>query len=436
MSIQRRLLLALMAVLLAGAALTGIIAYREAREEANVLFDYELKQVAQSFSTQVFPGLANGRPGLPGPEGGVVVQVWNLEGQRLYLSHPDARLPTAARLGFSDGRGPDGSDWRLYTAFYDNVVIEAAQPLSFRRELAAAVALRTAMPLLLVLPVLSLLTWVVVGAGLRPIRRLAAEMSARSASAMEPVELGVVPAELKPVADELNRLLARLDRTLAVQRDFIADAAHQLRTPLTALQLQVQLVEKAATPEERAAALTAVRAGLTRSAHLVEQLLALTRSEYDTEGATRIDLRPLVQGVIAAATPLALEKNLDLGLEEGDRVWVAGSVPALEALVANLVDNAVRYSPRGGRIDVAVALEGGRPVLTVTDSGPGIPADERARVFDRFYRGSAAEGPGTGLGLAIVRAVAERHGATVALSDRGDGLPGLVVTVRFPAPAP
>jgi two-component system OmpR family sensor kinase len=169
MSIQRRLLISLLAVLLAGAALTGAIVYREAREEANVLFDYQLRQVAQSLPSEAFRVLATPRAGLPGIEDGVVIQIWNLRGQRLYLSHPDSHLPEQVELGFATVQASAG-EWRTYSALFQDVVIQVAQPMRVRRELAAAVALRTVLPLLVVLPVLGLLIWLTVGRGMRPAR--------------------------------------------------------------------------------------------------------------------------------------------------------------------------------------------------------------------------------------------------------------------------
>ncbi len=438
MSIQRRLLISLLAVLLAGALATGLIVYREAREEANVLFDYQLRQVAQSLPSEAFRALIAPRAGLPGVEDGVVVQIWNLRGERLYLSHPESQLPEQAELGFADVKSPQG-EWRIYSALFQDVVIQVAQPMRVRRELAAAVALRTVMPLLVMLPVLGILIWFTVGHGMRPVRRVAREVGQRSPQALDALREEGLPEEVRPLVFALNGLLARLARALASQRDFIADAAHELRSPLTALQLQVQLAERARTDEERQAALEALRSGLARTAHLVEQLLALARAEPEASPAVTeiVDLAELARDVIAERTPIALAHRIDLGLVHSGSAQIEGDLEALRVMLRNLIDNALHYGPQDTRIDVSVAEEGTECVLQVCDAGPGIPLTERDRVFDRFYRSTEARGPGSGLGLAIVRNIAIRHGSRITLSDRPDGHSGLLVVVRFRrAPAP
>ena len=232
----------------------------------------------------------------------------------------------------------------------------------------------------------------------------------------------------------LNALLQRLGQSLETQRAFVADAAHELRSPLTALKLQLQLLKRAGSEAERSAAADALAAGIERAARLVEQLLALARSEPGAAAAAqRLDLSELVREAVADTVPLALSRGTQFELSAGQPVWVDGDAAALRVLARNLADNAVRYAPRGARVEVQVSQPDGVPMLQVDDSGPGIPPAERERVFDRFYRRGLAEESGSGLGLAIVRSVAQRHGATVALDDSPLG--GLRVTLRFPAGA-
>jgi two-component system OmpR family sensor kinase len=242
-----------------------------------------------------------------------------------------------------------------------------------------------------------------------------------------------VPEEVKPVVSSLNDLLERLTRALEMQRAFVADAAHALRTPLTALHLQIQLAERAADPNERAAAFDALKQGVERATHVVEQLLTLARHEPEAGGraVTEVDLGALGAEVVASDAQLAETRGIDLGLTQRDiDVAVTGERDALETLLSNLVDNALRYTPPGGRVDVAVRRSDEGVVLEVTDTGPGIPTEERERVFDRFYRGSATDAPGSGLGLAIVSSIAARHGARVELGDGPEGR-GLTVRVVF-----
>ena len=228
-------------------------------------------------------------------------------------------------------------------------------------------------------------------------------------------------------------MLERLGRSLDVQREFVADAAHELRTPLTALRLQIQLAERAATEAERAAAFERLKGGTERATRLVEQLLAMARS--DPEAAERpfvdVDLTAIARDTVAEFAPIAEANGIDLGYAGDAPVNVHGDPESLRVMLGNLVDNAIRYTPSGGTIDVVVAGSGESASLTVTDDGPGIPPEDRERVFDRFYRRASTDTTGSGLGLAIVRRIAQRHRASIEL---GDGLHGrgLKVTVLFP----
>jgi two-component system OmpR family sensor kinase len=283
----------------------------------------------------------------------------------------------------------------------------------------------------MLIPVLGIAILLIVRRGLKPLKRIAAEVDARNAGALEPVRESPVPEEVQPLVQALNSLLERLDHALAAQRAFVADAAHELRTPLTAIALQTQLLARAQGEAERAEALQKLQAGVERGSHLVQQLLTLARQE--PAAAERVfvpvDLAALARTVITERTALALERGIDLGLPRAEAVTVSGNAEALQALLGNLVDNALRYTPAGGKVDVEVYAAAGTPLLAVADAGPGIPAAERERVFDRFYRVPGSHATGTGLGLAIVKSIAEIHGARVELKDAEGG--GLRVEVGF-----
>ncbi len=362
---------------------------------------------------------------------------------QVYLSQPQQPLPRDAQPGFNTVRTVAG-EWRVFSALAGNQIVQVAQPMRARRELAASMALRTIVPLLALVPFLVLLVWFGIARGLSPLDRVAVALAERSPVALRPLNETGLPSEVAPLVHALNGLLERLDRALDAQRTFIADAAHELRTPLTAVHLQAQLAERATTDAERSAALAELRAGLERATRLVEQLLTLAREEpgVSERPFAPVNVTEIAREVLAEYAPIAGARGVDLGLAEGsaaasDDAFVDGDANALRTLVSNLVDNAVRHTPAGGRVDVAAQREGADAVVTVRDSGPGIPASERERVFDRFYRvpGEAAAGmTGSGLGLAIVKRIAERHGATVML---GPGLThpggeGLGVTVRLP----
>ncbi len=429
------LLLSVLAVTLVGALAT----YRQAREGVDRIFDYHLRQLALSLRDQAWSRAA-GELGEAGEASDFVIQVWDAEGRRLYLSRPGTGLPEVAELGFADVAASTGR-WRAYSAALGPLVIQVAQPLAVRERLAVEAATRTLSPLLLLLPLLALLVWRVVGLGLAPLDRLARATAARTPSALDPLAEAGVPAEAAPLVRALNDLLARLSTALASQRAFVADAAHQLRTPLAALRLQLQLAAAAGDEAGRAAALAELGAGLTRAGRVVEQLLTLARLEPGVSlpvAPAPVDLAGLAGQAVADHAALAEARGVDLGAADLDpAARVQGDQEALRTLLAALVENAIRAAPRGGRVDLSAGLGAGGPFLQVADDGPGIPAAERERVFDRFYRLPGTAEPGTGLGLSIVKAVADRHGARVELGDAPGG--GLLARVTFPpagAPPP
>lgn len=435
-SIQRRLLYWMIGVLVAGIAVTGIVVYRQARDEANALFDLQLRQLAAALPVRAFGALAPQAPNAPEAGDDVVIRIWNRVGVFVYSSHPDVQLPARAQLGLTTVATPRG-DWRVFAALVDDNLLEVAQPMRVRSALAAEVALRTVLPLLILLPVLGGLLWWIVGRGLAPLRRVAGEVAARRPEALERLSEDDLPEEIAPVVASLNRLLADLAGARDAQRAFIADAAHELRTPLTALQLQLQVVERAGDPEARTLALDALHAGLLRASRLVEQLLTLARAEPDGPAApmAAVDLDDLLRESVALHAQLAHERGIDLGVDAASaRHVVQGDRDALSTLLGNLIDNALRYTPRGGRVDVALERTGDEVVLSVTDDGPGIVADERERVFDRFHRGEAARAAGdtrgSGLGLAIVKRIVDRHGARIDLGA-GENEQGLRVQIAF-----
>jgi two-component system OmpR family sensor kinase len=436
MSIRRQLLIWLLGGLLAGVAVAAVGTYWRARDEANALFDHELQEMVASLIDAPFAAAPAG-PGSAAGADALVVQIWDRNGVQLYLSQPQRELPQHAQLGFTNLHTEAG-DWRVFSALAGGQVVQVAQPMRARRELAASMALRTIVPLLAILPVLGLLIWFIIARGLQPLERVAAAVSRRSPTQLEPLAEHDLPREVQPLVQALNGLLLRLGQTLAAQRTFIADAAHELRTPLTAVHLQAQLAERAATDTERRKALADLKSGLERATRLSEQLLTLARAEPGVDGgeiAQPIDLAGLAREVIEELAPLATHRRIDLGLSEAREARVRGDREALRTLLSNLVDNALRYTAPGGRVDVVTGPDGERSALFVRDNGPGIAPGERARVFDRFYRGQPAGDAGvrgSGLGLAIVKRIADRHGASIDLGPGIDGA-GLGVSVYFPA---
>ena len=432
-SIRARVLLVVLGMLALAAALLGSLTYQNVRAETEALMDYQLRQMALSLRNQgeVAPAQASA---LADEQLDFVVQVWTADGRAIYASRAHAALPTRAQLGFADV-SVGGQVWRSFSVAMPSRVIQVSQPLQIRRRLAADAAWRAVWPLLLVAPFIALAAAWSTALALRPLRRVADDVRQRDEQSLQPLPADGLPDEVAPLVASLNALLQRLGQSLDTQRAFVADAAHELRSPLTALKLQLQLLKRAGSDADRSAAAEALAAGIDRAARLVEQLLTLARSEPGAAATPLqpLDLSELVREAVADTVPLALARGTALELQADAPVSVDGDRAALRALVRNLADNAVRYSPHGARVELRVDAPQGVPTLTVDDAGPGIPPADRERVFDRFYRRGLSEEPGTGLGLAIVRGVAQRHGARVTLGDAPLG--GLRVTLQFPATA-
>lgn len=430
-SIRQRLLLWLLVGLALVLALSGYATYQQARTEVNTLFDYQLEQTARALHNQNLLALAMSVD--PGEsESDLLVQIWDRNRGLLYVSRQARELPFVTQPGFNDLLWRNES-WRLFALYTGDRIVQVAQPTRVRLRMSTDIALRNLAPFLLLLPGMGWVVWFGVGVGLRPLRQLATELQHRRADSLEPITVTQPPAEIVPLVQALNQLLDRLAHTLDTQRQFIADAAHELRTPLTAVRLQAELARQTTSTAERDGALVDLQVGLKRATHLVEQMLAMARLDValGTEKAETVDLCALAKIVVAELAAIADARHLDLGLLPSESVEITGDPEELRVLLSNLVDNALRYTPSGGRVDVRVQQKSQQAVLSVCDTGPGIPVQEHFRVFDRFYRGTQTNGPGSGLGLAIVRRIADRHHACIVLSEPEDG-PGLQVTVHFP----
>lgn len=432
-SIRRQLLLALLGTISLALLLGAFAIYRSTLAEVDDLFDYQLRQLALSLRDQAFHNAFAPATEDVAEDFDFVIQVWSPEGVRVYYSHPHKTLPGLVQMGYNTIKTPEG-DWRVFAAKLNSLVIQVAQPLQVRNHMALQTAFHLLLPLSALLPVLSVLIWVLVSKGLAPLNRLAKAVATRSPRALEPLSEQKAPVEVLPLVRSLNDLLARLAEALAAQKAFIADAAHELRTPIAAMQLQAQLVERAESAEEAQAAIADLKAGIHRAAHAVRQLLTLARQEPDmaAKPVVSIPLAELARSVVGDQIALASAKDIDLGIASADdQARVLGDTEGLRILLANLVENAVRYTPPGGQVDVSIGRQAdGSATVEVADTGPGIPKQDQARVFDRFYRGEATTEPGTGLGLAIVKTVADRHGAVIELTNAKPH--GLRVRVRFP----
>ena len=459
-SLRTRLLVYLGAAIALVAAVQASVAYRTALAEADAVFDYHMQQTALSLRGGLPFEPDTEVPEMPEHEEenfDFVVQIWSADGQQLYRSARRADLPDRAVLGFSTVQAR-ASTYRVYSLQTTRQVVQVAQDMEVRRAMARTLALRTVAPVAWLVPLLLLAAWWVVGSTLAPLQRLRDQLAQRRADDLAPVGEEPMPDEIRPLVHELNGLFGRLQQAFDAQKRFVADAAHELRSPLTALKLQVQGLARAHDDEARLRAVQRLDAGIERATHLVDQLLLLARQQDGAgPGFRPLVLMDVLRLAIADVAPAAQQQGIDLGLLTADTdaaaatqteaatanptatvtatATVNGDADALRVLLRNLLDNAVKYTPAGGRVDASLQRQGKSLCLRVEDSGPGITDAERERVFDRFYRVPGAAATGNGLGLAIVRAIAEGHDGTLELG-RSERLGGLCVDLCLPACLP
>lgn len=441
-SLRRRLLGILSAVILTAWLATAVFSYLDARQKIDEVLDAHLAQSA----ALLLALLAKAGPHQPVADpvadvGDVAFRALDAAGRTILRSPRFPDLPPDAAVGGFADVTLAGTRWRVHGVRDEATgrVVQVAEPYGPRIELARSVVSHLLHPVWIALPLLAVLIWLSVRWGLAPLLSLAQQLKLRDPGKLEALSEGDAPQEARPLIEALNALFARVTAMQERERRFAADAAHELRTPLAAIRTHAEVAHAARTVEERRRALESVLKGTERAAHLVDQLLVLARLEPQgaPPSAMRVMLRDVAARAVAECAPLAAARNVDLGLSDAEAMpaVVHGDADLLAVLARNLVDNAVRYVGEGGRVDVSVLPAATGASLVVADDGPGLPAEERPRVFDRFYRSLGTGQEGSGLGLSIVARIAELHGATIAL---GPGLcgRGLSVTVGFPAARP
>jgi two-component system, OmpR family, sensor kinase len=420
------------AICILGFALTaGIVAFKSAYDEAHELQDDVLRQVS-SFITQQplsLDVLSNGGYDKGGDAGShiIIQQLSNAPGS-LNIS--------ASMLDGLQSFPIDGKEYRsIVKTMHDGERIAISQPISFRDEIARDSALRTVMPLLLLLPALLFIVAYLVQKIFQPIKKLSRDIDHCSEQDLHSIEEINLPSELRPFLVAINRLLERVNQSVVLQRRFIADAAHEMRSPLTALSLQAERIAQVQMSPEAQERIGVLRQGINRNRDLLEQLLSLAKAQspiISPENPTSI--QEVFRSVLGDLLPLAEAKHLDIGVEEQEDVSVFVSVLDLTTIVKNLVANAIRYTPDHGRIDLDVHQNDGHVIINVRDNGPGIPIQERDRVFEPFYRTLGTNQSGSGLGLAIVKAIAEKIGAEIRLEFSDEtNQSGMLVSVLLPA---
>lgn len=431
-SIRRQLLLWQIGALLLTGLLASVVTYSLAWNAFNRVRDYGLEQIAYSV---VRHGVEHeNEDEAPNDRGQFVSQIWMADGTLFFSSLNDVGPPMQAP-GWHRVRWED-TEWRVFSLREGELTIQVATEAANRASRFAAIAPWLLLPLGGLVVVLTLLIHAAVTRALAPLQQVRDEIGQRGAGSLHALDARSLPEEVAPMVDTLNELLSRLDTALTAQRRFVADAAHELRTPLTAIKLQTQIAQRSLESGDRHKALAELEAGVERASHLVAQLLQMARLEPDGARslATTVRLDQMMKTVVGAFSAQAESRSLDLGITEAPPMEIIGRADSLRVMLNNLVDNALRYTPRGGRVDLALTQEEGKAIMTVSDNGPGIPVEERERVFERFHRLAGGDIPGSGLGLAIVREVATQHQASVVLDDTPGG--GLTVRILFPSMTP
>jgi len=453
LSLRRRLLLTLLSITALIWVVSAYTSYRDARHEIGELFDAQLAQSARTLLSVAGHELVelSGGP-LDNThihfiaessftssghdyEHKLAYQLWQQPQNSLLLrsfTAPETAL-SDKQSGYST-RKINGEQWRVFSLLDKETgfQVQMGESMAIRQELTDIIAMRIGMPLLIALPLLALLISMGINSTLKPLQRLAQTVAQREPGNLEAVDDRHAPSEIRPLLAALNSLFTRLAKAFENERRFTADAAHELRTPLAALKVQAQVAQRSSKEEERRDAMEKVLKGVDRASRLVDQLLTLARvdPEAGTLGGTAVDLDNLAEEILAGFAGEAAVKQIELSLTAGADCVVTGEKESLTILLRNLIDNAIRYTPQEGKVEMTLEQQEGGVLLRIGDSGPGIPEEQRERIFDRFYRLAGQDTEGSGLGLSIVKRIAELHQGSIQLGRSSLG--GLSVEVRFP----
>lgn len=432
-SLRKQLMTWLLPLYVVGAIVAATVTYYMYGNMVSFFMDNQLRLFADSHAT------ASGSAPALRPlthrnvveKGDMFVQIWDRSHRLVATSWPELNLQRQPSQGFHDVT-IGNSRWRVFTLQSPDRTVQSAQSLQFRRHLVKSQAFQVALPVLLMIPISGCFLWF----GMRPaVRRL--ELISRAAAQQDEHRLTELPAEhapceIRPLVLAVNTLLARLRNAFMAQRRFVQDAAHELRTPITAMSLQLENLKSRMPDAAAAEQLTQLEAGLARTRRLVEQLLRLARQESPrpADPPVAIQLDGLLKSSIVDFMALADKRSIDLGYAADIDATVHVNEDELRSLIHNLLDNALRYTPTGGIVDVTLHRDTGVVTIEIADNGTGIPAELLPRVFDRFFRIEGAETEGSGLGLAIAKNAADRNRVGLELMNRVDGS-GLIARMRF-----
>jgi two-component system, OmpR family, sensor kinase len=425
-SLRRRLLLSSSLAVGVVGLICATVAYRQVSDQTRTLLDDQLAQIARLAAQTVDGSEIQNR----GDED-IVVSVWSADQKLKFSTAAGVALPLLP-AGFAEVV-LKAEPYRVYSTVIGQRHIAVAQPVDIRDDQAEAAALAAFLPLLVLMPVLAIVLALVIRAQLKPVHNLALQVAQRGPFERDGLEATGLPAEVLPLVDEINRLLSRQNAAAQRERQFVTDAAHALRTPLAALQLQADVLEGATSPEEYAARFTDLRAGVRRAAHLSDQLLSVARSKPAADSArVSLEVAAALREVVDLYQPAASAAGVTLRLRTDTHATVRADSRRLLLIFGNLLDNALRYTPTGGEIELRAQSAAGSIQIEVQDQGPGLPAAELARVFEPFYRVAGDPGGASGLGLATVANLVKELGGHVKLRNRDDRS-GLLACITLPS---
>ncbi len=428
-SIRHRLLLWLTSVLVLVTVLVGIIIYSLTLNGFNRVRDFALVQIALALSHH--DSVAGSASAPTDGTDQYAIQIWDRGGVLRFSSRPELDLPRQSagshRLDWLE------EDWHVYTLVSDATTIQVANTAANRAVMFSEITRGLLIPLGVLIAILGCLLWIAVDEAIRPLETIRREISSLDVAQPHTLPLADYPSEIVPLVATLDHLLERLDQVLNSHRRFIADAAHELRTPLAAIGLQTQIALASNAEGDRRDALNMLKVSVDRASRLIAQLLQLARFDPETRSTTTklpLALDNMVKLAVNEFSFVAESREIDLGVARCDPVQIHANADGLRVLLDNLIDNAIRYGRPGGQIDIEVVALGTGAVLKVIDDGPGIPDQEKETVFERFRRLANAETPGSGLGLAIVNEIVLEHRGSITLNDTPGG--GLTVCVELP----
>jgi len=438
-SLRRRLLGLLLGGVAAAWLVTMVFSYIDAHHEVDELFDAQLAQAAQTLLALASHDEGEGVEDLGEAshkyQRRLRFQIWRADGKLLMRSNNAPESPLTEARGFSETQGKDGH-WRHFSQWNDehSLQVQVSENHHIRDDLIGHIAWRLIFPALFGLPLIGLWVWLATRQGLSSLAGVARQIASRDPQQLQAIHPTSAPTEIRPLVEALNGLFQRVEQTIEAERRFTADAAHELRTPLAALQAQLQVAQRARDNDERDRSLQQLQSGLSRAAHLVDQMLQLARLDPESglPNPQPVDLTALVETVCAELGPQILARNIDFSFESTGQAIVTGHAEWLRVLIRNLVDNAMRYTPEGGTVIVRIERQNDQLTLAVSDSGPGIPPAQRSAVLQRFHRLDQGGQPGSGLGLAIVARIAELHAAQLYLGT-SPMTKGLDIRVQFAA---